>query len=56
MAYRLLGMVVWNGLKWVLGRKVRGTDTAGRAKLAGGLAVVVAVLLFVLSRKEGGEG
>jgi hypothetical protein len=56
MAYRLLGMVVWNGLKWVLRRRVRGTETADRAKLAGGLAVVVAVFLFVLSRKEGGEG
>jgi hypothetical protein len=55
MAYRLLGMVVWNGLKWVLRRRVRGTGVPDRAKLAGGLAVVVAVFLFVLSRKEGGE-
>jgi hypothetical protein len=56
MAYRLLGMVVWNGLKWVLRRKVRTTDTADRVKLAGGLAIVVAVFLFVLSRKDGDEG
>ena len=56
MAYRLLGMVVWNGLKWVLRRRLRTTDTADRVKLAGGLAVVVAVFLFVLSRKAGDEG
>jgi len=56
MGYRLLGMVVWNGLKWVLRRRVRGTGVADRAKLAGGLAVVVAVFLFILSRKEGDEG
>jgi hypothetical protein len=55
MAYRLLGMVVWNGLKWVLRRRVRGSGVDDRAKLAGGLAVVVAVFLFVLSRKAGGE-
>ena len=56
MAYRLLGMVVWNGLKWVLRRRLRTTDTADRVKLAGGLAVVVAVFLFVFSRKAGDEG
>jgi hypothetical protein len=56
MGYRLLGMVVWNGLKWVLRRRVRGTSVDNRAKLAGGLAVVVAIFLFVLSRKGGDEG
>ena len=56
MAYRLLGMVVWNGLKWVLRRRVRKTETGGRAKLVAGLSFVVAVVLFVLSRREGDEG
>jgi hypothetical protein len=56
MAYKLLGMAVWQVLKLVLRRQVRKTDTGGRVKLAAGLAFVAAVFLFVLSRKEGDEG
>jgi hypothetical protein len=53
MGYRLLGIAVWKALKFLAKRWVRSTETADRVKLAGGLAFVVGVFVFVLSRKEG---
>jgi hypothetical protein len=53
MGYRLLGMAVWKTLRFLVRRELRGSSAGDRAKLAAGLTVVVAVFVFVLSRKEG---
>jgi hypothetical protein len=55
MGYRLLGLVVWKGAKWYLGRRI-GSSGSGRAKAAmaaGALAVAAGVLLFGLKRGSG---
>ena len=52
MLYKLLGMVVWNGGKFVLRRRY-GPTYAPKPLLAGGvLAVVAAVALLVARRGE----
>ena len=52
MLYKLLGMVVWNGGKFVLRRRY-GPTYAPKPLLAGGvLAIVAAVALVVARRAE----
>ena len=52
MLYKLLGMVVWNGGKFVLRRRY-GPTYAPKPLLAGGvLAIVAAVALLVARRGE----
>jgi hypothetical protein len=52
MFYKLLGMVVWNGGKFVLRRRY-GPTYAPKPLLAGGaLAIVAAVALLVARRGE----
>jgi hypothetical protein len=52
MFYKLLGMVVWNGGKFVLRRKY-GPTYAPKSVLAGGLlAIVAAVALLVVARRS----
>ena len=52
MFYKLLGMVVWNGGKFVLRRKY-GPTYAPKPLLAGGvLAIVAAVALLVARRND----
>jgi hypothetical protein len=58
--YQLLGMAVWNTLRWtvlklLLRRKLGDTTVLTRLKFGAGAAVVIAVFAFVLSRKEGEE-
>jgi hypothetical protein len=53
MFYKLLGMLTWKGLRWVLRRKY-GATMAPKPLLAGG----VLVLLFgvaVAARQRGGD-
>ena len=51
MFYKLLGMAVWNGGKFVLRRKY-GPTYAPKPLLAGGLlAIVAAIALLVLGRR-----
>jgi hypothetical protein len=55
MGYRVFGMVVWNGLKWVARRKARRSSGRSRVKYAAGVAIVLAVFAYVLTRSEGQE-
>jgi hypothetical protein len=49
MAYKLLGIVVWKGAKWVLRRKY-GAVMAPKPLLAGGL--VLALVAAVLAARQ----
>ena len=52
MFYKLLGMVVWNGAKFVLRRKY-GSTYAPKPLLAGGVIAVVAAVAIVAARGKG---
>ena len=50
MLYKLLGMVVWNGGKFVLRRKY-GRTYAPKPLLAGGLLAIVAAIALLIARR-----
>ena len=52
MFYKLLGMVVWNGAKFVL-RSKYGRTYAPKPLLAGAVLAVVAAVAVVAARREG---
>jgi len=47
MAYKLLGIVVWRGRKWILGRLFPGT----KPLVAGGLLLGIAGVLLAVRRR-----
>jgi hypothetical protein len=50
MLYKLLGMVVWNGGKFVLRRRYGPAHTS-KPLLAGGLLAIVAAVALVIARR-----
>ena len=52
MFYKLLGMVVWNGAKFMLRRKY-GPTYAPKPLLAGAVIAVVAGVAVLAARREG---
>jgi hypothetical protein len=52
MLYKLLGMAVWNGAKWYVGRRY-GRGTAVKALAAGGVVAAVAGAAVVVARRAG---
>ena len=52
MLYKLLGLVVWNGAKFVL-RSKYGRTYAPKPLLAGAVLAVVAAVAVVAARREG---
>jgi hypothetical protein len=50
MFYKLLGMAVWNGGKFVLRRKY-GPTYAPKPLLAGGLLAIVAAVALLIARR-----
>ena len=51
MLYKLLGMVVWNGAKFVLRRKY-GPTYAPKPLLAGGVIAIVAGVAILAARRD----
>jgi hypothetical protein len=54
MFYKLLGMAVWNGGKWYVGRRF-GPNVRTKALAAGGGVALAAGLAVVLLRRGGSE-
>jgi hypothetical protein len=54
MVYKLLGMLVWRGLKWSLRRRY-GVAMAPPAVLAGGLVAVLLGVAALLRSRAGGS-
>jgi hypothetical protein len=52
MLYKLLGMAVWNGAKWYLGRRYGG-GTAVKALAVGGAVAVAAGAAVAVARRAG---
>ena len=52
MLYKLLGLVVWNGAKFMLRRKY-GPTYAPKPLLAGAVIAVVAGVAVLAARREG---
>jgi hypothetical protein len=50
MFYKLLGMIVWNGGKFVLRRKY-GPTYAPKPLLAGGLLAIIAAVALLIARR-----
>jgi hypothetical protein len=50
MFYKLLGMAVWNGAKWYLGRRF-GSRPGGRALVVGGVLALGAGAAVALARR-----
>ena len=50
MFYKLLGMAVWNGGKWYLGRRL-GSNTGSKALVAGGLLALGLAGAAVLAKR-----
>ena len=55
MKERLVGHAVWAGAKWLVRRRLGRSTWTQRAKYAAGVAVVLAVFAYVLTRSEGEE-
>jgi hypothetical protein len=55
MLYKLLGMAVWNGGKWYLGRRYGGKAGAAKALAFGGAAAVAAGAVVLLARRGGSD-
>jgi hypothetical protein len=53
MVYKLLGMVVWKGGKWLL-RGRYGSAMAPKPLLAGGLVLVIAGIVLAAARQRSG--
>jgi hypothetical protein len=54
MFYKLLGMAVWNGAKWYLGRRY-GPKSGSKVLAAGGAAALVAGAVLVVARRSGSD-
>jgi hypothetical protein len=52
MFYRLLGMAVWNGAKWYLGRRF-GPNAGTKALALGGALLVGAGAVAMLAKRAG---
>jgi hypothetical protein len=52
MFYKLLGMAVWNGAKWYLGRRFGPHAPAKALAAGGGVAVAAGVALLLLRRSS----
>jgi hypothetical protein len=55
MGYRLLAIVLWRVVKWLVRRELGGRQLPKPVLYAGGLAVVAVIAAFVLSRKGDAE-
>jgi hypothetical protein len=55
MTERWVRMLVWFGLKWLVRRRLQRSSWPERAKYVGGVAIVLAVFVYVLTRSEGDE-
>ena len=51
MFYKLLGMAVWNGTKWYLGRRL-GPRAGSKALAAGGVLVLGLGAAAVLAKRD----
>jgi hypothetical protein len=54
MGYRLLGFVVWKGLKFFLRRRYGHLVPSRRTAAAAGVAALAIAGLIVVQRREGG--
>ncbi|MEA2291790.1 MAG: hypothetical protein QOF17_810 [Solirubrobacteraceae bacterium] len=54
MFYKLLGMAVWNGAKWYLGRRF-GPRAGAKALAAGGVVAVAVGVGVLLVRRSGSD-
>jgi len=54
MAYKVLGMIVWNGAKFVLRRRY-GSPIASKPVLAGGFLLAAAGVLLAARARSGGD-
>jgi hypothetical protein len=54
MFYRLLGMAVWNGAKWYLGRRF-GPHATAKALAAGGAVALGVAGAAVLLKRAGSD-
>jgi hypothetical protein len=51
MFYKLLGMAVWKGAKWYLGRRV-GPNASTKAAVAGGALLLAVGAAAVLTKRS----
>jgi hypothetical protein len=51
MFYKLLGMAVWNGTKWYLGRRF-GSKAGSKALVVGGVAALGIGAAAVLAKRD----
>lgn len=55
MAYKLLGMLTWKGIKWFVRRKY-GSALAPKPLLAGGVVVALVAVALAVARQRGELG
>jgi hypothetical protein len=55
MFYKLLGMAVWNGAKWYVGRRF-GPHASAKALAAGGGVAIAASVAVLLLRRSSADG
>jgi hypothetical protein len=53
MGYKILGYIVWNGGKLLVGRKTRGAASARNLAIAGVIGAAIAGAVVVGSRSSG---